>query len=195
MPPFPGALIPTPCFHTFSHTPLRSQCNHVLLLQTFFLHLPRFKPPNVDLGWSRGWGAGLLLGRGITGRLEHKLFHHTQPSSMVFGWAGLAAGYSGGKDTCGRVLVGSPAARPSGGRLAPQGCFTSLRQKSSGERFLLWGAARLQISSRWRRIPAPLSKDTLTRFIAPSLSTGEWPDSQAQATRAPAWTIWFTTLS
>jgi hypothetical protein len=45
------------------------------------------------------------------------------------------------------------------GRLAPQGSFTPLRQKSSGERFQPWGAARLHRSSRWRRIPAPLSKE------------------------------------
>jgi hypothetical protein len=44
------------------------------------------------LGLVRGVRAGLLLGRGITGGLEHKLFHHAQPSSMVFGWAGLATG-------------------------------------------------------------------------------------------------------
>ena len=57
-----------------------------------------------------GRGAGLLLGRWITGGLGHKLFHHAQPSSMVFGWAGLEAGSSGGKDTCGRVpVVGRPA--------------------------------------------------------------------------------------
>jgi hypothetical protein len=98
MPPFPSALFPTPCLHTSTHTPLRSQCKHVLLLQTFLLHLPRFKPPNGDLGWSGGVGTGLLLGRGITGGLEHKLFHHAQPSSMVLGWAGLAAGSRGGKD-------------------------------------------------------------------------------------------------
>jgi hypothetical protein len=55
--------------------------------------------------------------RGITGRLEHKLpqNHHTQPSSVVFGWAGLAAGSSRGKDTWCRVpVVGRPARQPPG---------------------------------------------------------------------------------
>ncbi len=115
MPPFPGALIPTPCFHTSSHTPLRSQCQHVLLLQTFLLHLPRFKASERGLGLVRG-----VRGRSASWtrdyrRLEHKLFHRAQPSSMVFGWAGLTVGSRGGKDTCGRVpVVGRPARQPPG---------------------------------------------------------------------------------
>ena len=54
--------------------------------------------------------------------------------------------------------TGSAAARLSGGRLAPQGRFTPQEAESSGETFRPWGAARLQRSSRWRRIPAPLPK-------------------------------------
>ena len=110
MPPFPSAHIPSPCLHTYSHTPLRSQCKHVLLLQ-LPLALAPLQASERGLKLVRGgWGAGLLLGRWITGGLEHKLFQHAQPSSMVFGWAGLEAGSSGGKDTCGRVpVVGRPA--------------------------------------------------------------------------------------
>jgi hypothetical protein len=36
--------------------------------------------------------------------------------------------------------------------------FYSQEAESSGETFRPWGAARLQRSSRWRRIPAPLPK-------------------------------------
>ena len=90
----------------------------------------------------------------------HYLYRHVQPMSVMAGWAGSDPvrreghqrhGASGGP-------TGSAFARPSGGRLALLGCFTPLRQ-SPVERFWPWGAARLQRSSRRRRIPAPLPKE------------------------------------
>ena len=114
------------------------------------------------LEWNRaGGGAGLTCSCWawslVSGATRH---HHAPPRSVVAGWVGSDPTEGRTPMADGQWWADRLGNRQAeGGSAVASWSFYSPEAESSGEMFRPWGAARLQRSSRRRRIPAPLPKE------------------------------------
>ena len=112
-------------------------------------------------GTGRGGGAGLTCSCWawslVSGATRH---HHAPPRSVVAGWVGSDPTEGRTPMADGQWWADRLGNRQAeGGSAVASWSFYSPEAESSGEMFRPWSAARLQRSSRRRRIPAPLPKE------------------------------------